>query len=199
AFEDRGSGGVFYQESYASPSAGDFDNDGDLDLFFTTVYGVASFGVKNNPVLFRNDGNFEFADVNAAAGLADLGVTYQNAWSDFDRDGDLDLVTQGKLFVNQASPESGHWLGVRLEGDGRTINRSAIGAQVRIALQDKVIARQVEAGTGEGNQNDLTLHFGLGRHAAPVNLDILWPDGRRQTQTEVEIDRTVTVLFDGAP
>ena len=42
---------LFYQESYASPSAGDFDNDGNLDLFFTTVYGTASFGKKNNAVL----------------------------------------------------------------------------------------------------------------------------------------------------
>ena len=59
-FEDKGQGGVFYQESYSSPSAADYDNDGNLDLFFTTVYGVASFGRKNNPVLFRNEGQFKF-------------------------------------------------------------------------------------------------------------------------------------------
>ncbi|HWA84180.1 MAG TPA: VCBS repeat-containing protein, partial [Fimbriimonadaceae bacterium] len=61
-FQDRGPCGVYYQESYASPAAGDYDNDGNLDLFFTTVYGTASFGKKNYPVLFRNKGHFEFAD-----------------------------------------------------------------------------------------------------------------------------------------
>ncbi|MBM3500681.1 MAG: VCBS repeat-containing protein, partial [Armatimonadetes bacterium] len=58
AFKDLGTCGVFYQESYASPAAGDYDNDGDLDLYFTTVYGTASFGRPNFPVLFRNDGAF---------------------------------------------------------------------------------------------------------------------------------------------
>ncbi|HND55372.1 MAG TPA: VCBS repeat-containing protein, partial [Pirellulaceae bacterium] len=90
AFEDRGPCGVFYQESYASPAAADFDNDGDLDLFFTTVYETASFGRKNNPVLFRNDGNFTFVDVTDTVKLAGLPPTYQAAWGDFDNDGDLD-------------------------------------------------------------------------------------------------------------
>jgi enediyne biosynthesis protein E4 len=196
-FEDRGPCGVFYQESYASPSAGDYDNDGDLDLFFTTVYETASFGRKNNPVLFRNDGGFAFVDATPAAGLTVLPPTYQAAWADFDHDGDLDLVTAGKLFDNQAA--KGHWLEVRLEGDGRTVNRSAIGAQVRIALPNQTLTRQVEAGTGEGNQNDLVLHFGLGGHVQPVRLEILWPNGTSRTIEKVEVDRLMTVRFGNGP
>ena len=196
-FEDRGPCGVHYQESYASPSAGDYDNDGDLDLFFTTVYGTASFGRPNNPVLFRNDGGFAFADTTPAAKLTSLPPTYQAAWADFDRDGDLDLVTAGKLFENQAAP--GHWLELRLEGDGKTVNRSAIGAQVRIQLPNGTLARQVEAGTGEGNQNDLVLHFGLGDHAQPVRANILWPSGASQVIENVEIDRVMTVRFGKQP
>ena len=66
-FKDLGPCGVHYQESYATPSVGDYDNDGNLDVFFTTVYGTASFGRKNNPVLFRNDGAFKVTDVSAKA------------------------------------------------------------------------------------------------------------------------------------
>jgi hypothetical protein len=193
AFEDRGPCGVFYQESYASPSAGDYDNDGDLDLFFTTVYGVASFDRKNNPVLFRNDGGFAFADATAAAKLEALPPTYQAAWADFDRDGDLDLVTAGKLFEN-VMPKR-HWLALQLSGDGSTVNRSAIGAQVRIVLPMQTLTRHVEAGTGEGNQNDLLLHFGLGDQAGPVRLEIFWPGGKQQVGEGVEIDRVATVIF----
>lgn len=192
-FHDLGTCGVHYQESYATPSVGDYDNDGNLDLFFTTVYGTASFGRKNNPVLFRNNGQFAFTDVTNSVQLANLSPTYQAAWADYDNDGDLDLVSDGKLFENQGNGNG--WLKVRLQGDGSTVNRSAIGAQVRIKLGERILTRHVEAGTGEGNQNDLTLHFGLGSHAAPVSLDIFWPNKSKQTISDVEINRMVTIRF----
>ncbi|HDY65236.1 MAG TPA: hypothetical protein ENH84_03250, partial [Phycisphaerae bacterium] len=43
--------------------------------------------------------------------------------------------------------------------------------------------RQVEATTGEGNQNEATLHFGLGKHNKSVKLEIRWPDGTTQEMT----------------
>lgn len=192
-FEDLGTCGVYYQESYATPATGDYDNDGDLDIFFTTVYGTASFGKKNYPVLFRNDGGFRFTDTTESAQLAGLPPTYQAAWADYDNDGDLDLAAAGKLLENQGN--GNHWLKVRLIGDGRSVNRSAIGAQVRVRLRYHTLTRQVEAGTGEGNQNDLVLHFGLRNHTAPVRLEILWPGGARQTLTDVDVDRLVSVRF----
>ena len=90
-----------------------------------------------------------------------------------------------------------HWLKVRLVGDGERVNRSAIGAQVRIELGDDTLTRQVEAGTGEGNQNDLTLHFGLGEWEEDVDLEILWPGGTRERVNGVAVDQTVVVNRDG--
>jgi len=177
-FQDLGPCGVFYQESYASPAAADYDNDGNLDLYFTTVYDTASFGKKNYPVLFHNDGNFAFSDATLATGLAEQAPTYQSAWADIDRDGDLDLVTGGKFYINNGNENS--WLEVRLVGDGKAVNKSAIGAQVRIKLGGRTLACQVEAGTGEGNQNDLMLHFGLGNYKGKVDLDVTWPNGKKQ-------------------
>ena len=192
-FEDLGTCGVHYQESYASPSIADYDNDGNLDLFFTTVYGVASFGRKNNSVLFRNDGKFAVQDVTAAAKLTGLPPTYQAAWADYDNDGDLDLTSAGKLFQNQGTSHA--WLKIRLIGDGKTINRSAIGAQVRVRAGDKTVTRQVEAGTGEGNQSEATLHFGLGDHTSPVNIEVFWPNRAKQSMTGVQTNRMLTVMF----
>ncbi|MCX6921960.1 MAG: CRTAC1 family protein [Verrucomicrobia bacterium] len=193
-FKDLGTCGVFYQESYASPAAGDYDNDGKVDLFFTTVYATASFNKQNHPVLYHNDGDFVFTDATATAGVSELGPTYQAAWADFNHDGNLDLATCGKLFVNQGS--SGKWVAVHLAGDGQAVNRSAIGAQVRIKLKDKILTRQVEAGTGEGNQNDLTLHFGLGAWEGSVNLEILWPNGITQTIKDAGTNHLIEVRFD---
>lgn len=182
-FEDRSStAGLRWQESYASPALADFDDDGLLDLFFTTVYS----GDKS--VLYQNQGEWKFEEVSQAAGV-DVPTTYQAAWGDFDNDGYPDLVTGGRLFRNPAGQN--HWLKVRLVGGGN-VNASAIGAQVRIRLGDKTLTRQVEGATGQGNQNDLTLHFGLGAHTDRLRLHIRWPDGTRH-EVDSQVDRVITV------
>ena len=63
-------------------AVGDYDNDGDLDLF------VTAFGPDT---LFRNNGDGSFTDVTAAAGVSDPLWSASAAFLDYDRDGDLDL------------------------------------------------------------------------------------------------------------
>ena len=182
-FEDKSKvANLRWQESYASPALGDCDNDGRLDLYFTTVY------PGDKSVLYRNLGEWKFAEVKGAAGVS-VAQTYQAAWADFDNDGHLDLMTGGRLFRNAGA--SGHWLKVRLRGADKT-NAAAIGAQVRVRQRDQTLVRQVEGATGQGNQNDLTLHFGLGTWKDPVQLEIRWPDGGRQ-EVKTSVDRLVVV------
>ncbi|MAE60779.1 MAG: hypothetical protein CMJ49_05410 [Planctomycetaceae bacterium] len=61
---------------------GDYDNDGDLDLYLTR-YGPNS--------LFQNNGDGTFTDVTDAAGVSDDRFSAGSAWGDYDRDGDIDL------------------------------------------------------------------------------------------------------------
>jgi enediyne biosynthesis protein E4 len=63
-------------------AVGDYDNDGDLDLF------VTSFGPET---LFRNNGDGTFTDVTKEAGVTDPLWSTSAAFLDYDRDGDLDL------------------------------------------------------------------------------------------------------------
>jgi tetratricopeptide (TPR) repeat protein len=64
-------------------AAGDFDNDGNVDLFVS--------GVRAN-TLFRNKGDGTFEDVTVKAGLDETGKWSVSAgWFDFDNDGLLDL------------------------------------------------------------------------------------------------------------
>ena len=167
--------GLAWQESFASPALGDYDNDGLLDLYFTTVYAVGSGGIRNYPVLYRNSGEWKFANVTAAEGIPNLAPTYQAAWADYDNDGDLDLVSAGRLMRNDGAV--GNWLKVRLLG-GDGIDQWAIGSQVRVQLGTRVITRQVATATGQGNQNQRTLHFGLGEHTGPVSIQVRWSDNR---------------------
>ncbi|MDA1054825.1 MAG: CRTAC1 family protein [Planctomycetota bacterium] len=175
--------GLHWQESYASPALADFDNDGQLDLFFTTVY------AGDRSVLYRNQGGWKFENVTAAVRV-DRPTTYQAAWADYDNDGYMDIINGGRLFRNSGGQN--RWLKARLSGRGK-VNLSAFGSQVRIRLGDATLTRQVESATGQGNQNDLTLHFGLGMHAEDVDLEVRWPDGSRQLVKHVKTNSVVRV------
>lgn len=155
-----------WQESYASPAAADIDNDGLMDIFFTTVY------PNDTGRLFHNLGGWKFADITPQSGIRER-CSYQNAFADFDNDGHLDLLTSGCLYRNVS--DTGNWLKVILKG--KSPNTSAIGAKVVVDCGGKKYIRQVEAGTGEGNQNDLTLHFGLGEYTGPAGIKVIWPGG----------------------
>ncbi|MEE3259246.1 MAG: FG-GAP-like repeat-containing protein [Candidatus Latescibacterota bacterium] len=116
----RNDGGRFAERTRAAglslPTGGigvqtaDYDNDGDADLYATRD---GWFGGGEN-VLFQNDGRGVFAEVTEAAGTGDSGSSFCAAWSDFDRDGWLDL------YVANGTGATGDSTNVlyRAKGDG---------------------------------------------------------------------------------
>jgi hypothetical protein len=166
---------------------GDYDNDGDLDLYIT------NFGQANK--LFRND-NGTFVDATAGTPLGDTGNSRGAAWGDFDGDGDLDLylVNSGaanKLFRND-QPAGNHWLEVKLVG---TIsNKSAIGARVTVVAGGVSRMQEVSGGSGFLSQNSLPIEFGLGASNTIDSLIVNWPSGVRQAARPVPaVNAIVTV------
>ncbi len=61
---------------------GDYDNDGDLDLF------VARMG---NDLLYRNNGDGTFTSLTSSTVVTNGGSSYACGWGDYDNDGWLDL------------------------------------------------------------------------------------------------------------
>ncbi|MCC7262263.1 MAG: VCBS repeat-containing protein [Candidatus Latescibacteria bacterium] len=67
---------------------GDFDSDGDQDLYVTNW--ATAVSVPKN-ALYRNEGSGAFTDVAAAMGVEVVSNSSAAAWGDYDNDGDLDL------------------------------------------------------------------------------------------------------------
>jgi len=67
-----------YQASF-----GDFDKDGDQDLYCANDF--------SENFLFENDGAGNFTDATARTGVADIGFGMGSDWGDYDNDGKLDL------------------------------------------------------------------------------------------------------------
>ena len=92
-FEERGllSGAAYGMDGIARAGmgvgAGDFDDDGDEDLFVTNL-------VREGSVLFRNEGRGDFQDVSLPSGLSQasfLATGFGVGFFDYDNDGRLDL------------------------------------------------------------------------------------------------------------
>ncbi len=71
-----------------SATWGDYDGDGDLDLYVTNWAANANASVNR---LYRNNGNGTFSEVGFSAAVDHLGDSEDAAWGDYDGDGDLDL------------------------------------------------------------------------------------------------------------
>jgi YVTN family beta-propeller protein len=169
---------------------GDYDLDGDLDLYLSNP-GSAS-------KLFRNEGGGTFVNVTSGplgGNHGGVGV----AWGDYDQDGDLDIyfasgaaVGGGQnLLMRNDRPNGNHWLQVNLVGS--VSNRSGIGARVRAVSGGLKQIEDVSGGSGYVSQNSLTAEFGLGSRTLVDTLEVHWPSGKKTTLTSLAVDRKLTV------
>ncbi|MFQ5640776.1 MAG: FG-GAP-like repeat-containing protein [bacterium] len=172
----------------------DFDNDGDLDLSVTNEDGTN--------FLYTNRGDGTFTKITTGAVVNDFGRSHGAAWSDFDRDGDLDLFVANSnnennlLYSNSLAPEGNRWLNIKCVGTAS--NTSAIGAKVQVKAtvfgQPKWQLREISAqsGGGSGGQN-LHAAYGLGDAAVVDTIKIEWPSGIVDILTNIEPNQFLTI------
>lgn len=172
---------------------GDFDNDGDLDLFVANDLGSSNF-------LYSNNGNGSFTKITAGVIVNDGGVSQGAAWADYDNDGDLDMFvanagnTSNFLYANDGN--NNKWINIKLVG--MASNRSAIGARVKVQATINGISRsqvqEIAGQTGFGSQNSLNVEFGLGNAAIINMIEITWPSNIVQTITNQSVNQFITVI-----
>jgi hypothetical protein len=184
---------------------GDYDNDGFIDLYVTTL----DFGFPNPPTLgsflYHNDGDGGFTKVIEGPVATELTTGASGAsWVDYDNDGFLDLfVAQGahaptpqvNLLYHNDGNDNG-WLNVKLVGT--VSNRSAIGAKVRVNAfyrgASRWQVREVSGGDGNGNQQSLNAEFGLSDSTTIDTVRVEWPSGIVQELHDVAPRQFVTIV-----
>ncbi len=182
----------------------DLDDDGRKGLLLVNGHAfpeVDRLGIdvhfKDRAILYRNSGSGKFVDISesSGAGILEKHSSRGAAFGDYDNDGALEVLVNNQneppSLLKQAAKPAGNWVLLNLQGVKS--NRSAIGARVRVRAGDLVQSDEVRSGGSYLSQNDLRLHFGVGKARRIDRVEIDWPSGAHQVETGLEVNRVIAI------
>lgn len=204
-----------------APLIADFDNDGFKDIYITN--GVVkdytnqdfriSLAEKNaqgesmtleavldmlpsqklDNYAYKNNGDLTFSKVIKEWGLEDPSFSQGAAYSDFDNDGDLDLIVSNAnndigLYRNNVNQ---NFVQIKLKGPEN--NSLGLGANVYVKNENGTQYQELYLTRGYESSVTNVLHFGLGATASKNEITVEWPDGSVSKLNDVEANKLVTI------
>lgn len=188
----------------------DMDNDGWPDILICNghVYPEveqlrSEAGYAQQKILYRNMRNGHFEDVSSQGGTGIMvpAPCRGAAFGDFDNDGDIDVVVNANNDFPQLlrcdSRVKNNW--IKIKTIGTKSNRSGIGARLRCVTHPRGETKphqqidEVRSGGSYLSQNDLRVHFGLGKAEKVDLLEIRWPSGAVDTLKDVKPNQMIIV------
>jgi len=198
----------------------DADLDGWTDVAFTgnncsapmaIIWDEARGAGPGGLLLNQAGAGFKDAIIEWEIPNLDSEARYQDgrgiATGDLNNDGIADLVFANRSYnptqsdplaqepgipnVWLSKPRDGHWLRVDLQGT--TSNRDAIGAKVSVDLGTRSVHRMLGAGGETNSANERTVLIGTG-DATNVDITVLFPSGVSTRLSDVAVDQTVVVV-----
>ena len=161
-------------------------------------------GVYKPNFLFRNKGDFQFEDVSESWGFTEPSYSNGSAYSDFDNDGDLDLIinnfnSKALLYENTTNQELKIKANsIRIKFKGGLGNPQGVGAKIWVYTGKEVKYAEQELQRGYLSSVDPIMHFGLGYVQTIDSVVVLWPGKKTQTIYRVPINSLVTISLTDA-
>jgi len=154
-------------------------------------------GYAQPKVLYHNLQNGRFADVSQKAGAAVINpnASRGTAFGDFDNDGDLDILINSvngpPELLRADSFNQNNW--IKIKTVGVKSNRDGIGARIKCVTENGSQIDEVRSGGSYYSQNDLRIHFGLGKNQRVERLEINWPSGKVDAVRNLAANQLVVV------
>ena len=145
-----------------------------------------SFSGNERNCFFINLGNGKFADISGLSGLDFPDDGRAISVTDWDNDGDLDLWITNRnaprlRLMRNDTKKVNSFISLRLRGNGKTVNKDAIGARIEIINgKDSGKFKQIQtlrAGQGFLSQSSKWIQFALNETIESINIKISWPNG----------------------
>jgi enediyne biosynthesis protein E4 len=182
----------------------DFDNDTWPDLLLVNghVYPeVDKYKLGSNyeepRILYHNNGNATFTDISGSAGpgitarWSGRGLAIGDLWNN----GQLAAVISNmnahpSLLVNQVHNRN-HWIEIKTVGTAS--NHDGIGARITVKVGKRILVDEARSGSSYDSNNDMRVHFGLGKVTTIDDLQIRWPSGLMERFASLSVDSIHTL------
>lgn len=182
----------------------DFNHDGWLDIYHVNGWRKANdVDFDNTPArMFINNQDGTFTEQSATLGVDDHSEGRGVTCFDYDKDGDLDILTANnsgayQLFQNnlsQINSNNTHWLNISLKSAGS--NSHGVDAVIQVITDDLTMTRDIQNGGNYLSSNVLQAHFGLANRSRVNGIVVTWPYGQISHLYGVKANQFLTISDD---
>jgi hypothetical protein len=160
---------------------------------------VPSTKVSN--YVFKNNGDLTFSKTMEEWGLDQKGFSNGLSYADLDKDGDLDLIVNNLneepwIFKNNAKEKGNNYLNVKLLGTKN--NPNGIGTKVTIHTTDGIQYQENYTVRGFQSTSEPLVHFGLKNLNKIDKIEVVWPDGKMETKTNISANQVLEFEYKNA-
>lgn len=147
---------------------------------------------------YKNNGDLTFSKMNKDWGLDQKTLSNGAAYADLDNDGDMDLIVNNideKAFIYRNNAEKftqNNFVKITLQGSEK--NRLGIGAKVKVTAGGMTQTQELLNTRGYQSSVDFNLIFGIGKSTNVDQVEVIWPNQKKQIITNVQPNQIITLF-----